>query len=297
MLSEGSFYNSPMAPDTPFNDFANIYLLHQKNRNIKSYPQMKAVLTHFIRALSDTPLNKIRRLDIQNYILNRQGLGIKPGTINYELSVLAASINYVSHLYEIEIPNPAQKQRLSFNNQRLRYLEPVEASSLLDAARPDLLLHHFITLALNTGCRKNELFQLEWVNVDLVRNFIVIQPETAKTKKRRILPLNQHAQKVLRELHERKPTPETRWVFYKADGSKTKPLDYRFRKAVKAAGIVDFRIHDLRHTFASWLVSEGVDLIKVRDLLGHASITMTERYAHLIPNRLEAAVSILDRLI
>lgn len=286
-----------MAPDTPFIDFANVYLQHQRNRNLKSYPQVNAVLKHFKAALSVTPLNQIRRLDVQNYILNRQQQGIKPGTINYELSVLAAAINCISQLYEIDLPNPAKKVRLSFNNQRLRYLEPSEATSLLSVARSDTHLHHFIVLALNTGCRKNELFQLQWKNVDLARRFIVIQPETAKTKKRRILPLNQHAQKALLELESQKPTPDTLWVFSRADGNKIKPLDHRFRKAIRSAGIVDFRIHDLRHTFASWLVSEGVDLIKVRDLLGHTSITMTERYAHLIPNRLEAAVSVLDRLI
>lgn len=285
-----------MAPDTPFSDFADVYLQHQKNRNIKSYPQINSVLKHFKAALSTTPLDQIRRLDLQNHILERQKKGIKSGTINYELSILASAINFISQLYEVDLPNPAKKLRFSFNNQRLRYLEPKEASCLLEVTRSDTLLHHFIILALNTGCRKNELFQLQWKNVDLVRKFIVIQPETAKSNKRRILPLNQHAQQALFELEKNKPTPDTAWVFYRADGGKTKPIDHRFRRAIRAAGIADFHIHDLRHTFASWLVSEGVDLIKVRDLLGHTSISMTERYAHLMPNRLEAAVSVLDRL-
>jgi len=163
------------------------------------------------------------------------------------------------------------------------YISPVSPS-----------LRDFITLALNTGCRKNELLHLEWRNVVLEHRFVIIQPETAKNRKRRILPLNQKATSAL-ENRQRQQNGE--WVFNNPDGTRLESLDYRFRKARQKAGIEDFRIHDLRHTFASWLVSEGVDLIKVRDLLGHSSITMTERYAHLIPNRLEAAVAVLDRLL
>jgi len=67
-----------------------------------------------------------------------------------------------------------------------------------------------------------------------------------------------------------------------------------FRSACAKAGLQDFRIHDLRHTCAAWLVSEGVPLSEVRDLLGHASITMTERYAHLAPDRVRSAVAKLE---
>ncbi len=68
-----------------------------------------------------------------------------------------------------------------------------------------------------------------------------------------------------------------------------------FRNACERAGISDFRIHDLRHTCTSWLVMAGVDLYMVRDLLGHASITQTERYAHLAPAKVAAAVALLNQ--
>jgi integrase len=67
-----------------------------------------------------------------------------------------------------------------------------------------------------------------------------------------------------------------------------------FATACREAGIEDFRIHDMRHTCAAWLVSAGAALAEVRDLLGHASITMTERYAHLAPENVRNAVSLLE---
>jgi integrase len=69
----------------------------------------------------------------------------------------------------------------------------------------------------------------------------------------------------------------------------------RFKPALKAAGISDFRWHDLRHTFASWLVQDGVPLDRVSKLLGHKSLTMTMRYAHLAPNQLHEDVALLTR--
>jgi len=69
-----------------------------------------------------------------------------------------------------------------------------------------------------------------------------------------------------------------------------------FQAACTRAKIKDFRVHDLRHTFASWLVQGGVPLLEVAKLLGHSTIEMTERYAHLAPENLKAAVGVLDRL-
>lgn len=155
--------------------------------------------------------------------------------------------------------------------------------------RPDLAA--FIRLALNTGCRKTELLLLRWSDVDIERRYILLRPENTKGNKRRILPLNTGA---IQALKQQKQQSKTEWVFARQNGDRVKTFNWLFRKAAQQAGIEDFRIHDLRHTFASWLVSEGVELVKVRDLLGHSSIKMTERYAHLMPDRLLGAVSVLD---
>jgi integrase len=83
-------------------------------------------------------------------------------------------------------------------------------------------------------------------------------------------------------------------VFCKKDGERLQALRVAFSTALEQAGIADFRIHDLRHTCASWLVSAGQSLHAVRELLGHSTVKMTERYAHLSPDNVRAAVEVLD---
>ena len=92
--------------------------------------------------------------------------------------------------------------------------------------------------------------------------------------------------------------PNSRWVFFhmvpalnSKVGDRVKNIRRSFKSACNRAGIENFRIHDLRHTFASWLVMEGVPLFEVSKLLRHASIQMTERYAHLAPDHLHDAVA------
>ncbi|EPC5685038.1 site-specific integrase, partial [Pseudomonas aeruginosa] len=91
-------------------------------------------------------------------------------------------------------------------------------------------------------------------------------------------------------------SPECPWVFARANGDRVISLSAGFKQACQAAKIADFTIHDLRHTCAAWLVSAGVPLADVRDLLGHSTVAMTERYAHLAPARVRDAVGVLDQV-
>jgi integrase len=84
------------------------------------------------------------------------------------------------------------------------------------------------------------------------------------------------------------------WVFHDAEGRRYNDVRHAFDRACEAAGMSDFHFHDLRHTFASWLVMKGVPLATVSTLLGHTSPMMTLRYAHLSPKHLTSAVRVLD---
>lgn len=272
-------------------DFLDRYAQEIRHSH-KSHYSIVSVLKSFGENAPAKPLAELTGPDVHRYIQARLKAGIRPATVNRELSVLSAAINHARHKWGVEMANPTQRQRLRAPAPRLRYLDRKEAARLhreAGALREDL--GDFVLLALNTGCRKTELLTLKWSDVNIDRRFLVLRPENTKANRRRAVPLNDRA---LLALRSRQHGNTSDWVFAKRNGERVKALDWLFRKAVRLAGLSDFRIHDLRHTFASWLVSEGVELVKVRDLLGHTSITMTERYAHLMPNRLLDAVQVLD---
>jgi integrase len=147
-----------------------------------------------------------------------------------------------------------------------------------------------VLLALNTGLRRGELFRLQWQDVQFKRRLLTVRGGGAKSGQTRHVPLNSEAAKVLERWKQENGGSRT-FVFMNARS--TEPLN-DVKKAwavlVKKAGLLAFRFHDLRHTFASKLVMAGVDLNTVRELLGHSDIAMTLRYAHLAPEHKAAAV-------
>jgi integrase len=182
---------------------------------------------------------------------------------------------------------------------RVRWIGREEAGRLIAAAeqaRRVPFLADFVTLALYTGCRKEELMGLEWERVDLQANLLHLGAAHTKAGKRRTVPLCKAARTaLLRRLEFRaKTTPDSPWVFARPDGERMSDIRDAFAKACRDAGIEDFRIHDLRHTCAAWLVSDGAPLAEIRDLLGHSTVLMTERYAHLAPENLRATVARFD---
>lgn len=143
-----------------------------------------------------------------------------------------------------------------------------------------------VLLAMNTGLRRGELLALQWPDIDLPARLITVRAESAKSGRVRHVPLNSEALDVLMRWQQQaalnvRPFPiadiKTAWVALLA-----------------AAKVSNFRFHDLRHHFASKLVMKAVDLNSVRELLGHADLKMTLRYAHLAPAHLASAVAKLQ---
>jgi len=279
-----------------FDEVVGIYLASKNHRSKQRDMFSLKNLGPFFNGRSVIDL---KRVDVRKYISGRQADGVRDTTIQRELRFFSAAINFVRLEHDrSDLPNPVQRLALNNGDARVRWINSEQAEQLVRSAslfarRPHLV--NFIQLALHTGCRKNELLRLEWARVDFERAFLMLEPMHTKNSKRRVVPLNDIALSVLRDQRSwvDQHVPGSNWVFATATGGRLTTLQKGFRAACQRASIDDFRVHDLRHTFASWLVMAGVSLYVVKDLLGHSSIIVTERYAHLAPHVGRAAVQLL----
>ncbi len=285
-------------PERSFDELMLIYIRATENEK-RSAERDKTSLANLYPFFTGRSLNSLTRKDINAYISQRKTDGVVNATINREVSLLSAAINYAINELEWDILNPAQGRKLKIPEARICWISRVEAAALIQASgnipRADHL-PDFIRLALHTGCRKNELLKLDWQRVDLKNALFYLEGEHTKAGKRRTVPLNSEAKQALlnRARFRASHCPDSPWVFCNKQGGRVNDLKNSFATACKRVGIQDFRIHDLRHTCAAWLVTSGVPLTEIRDLLGHSSVTMTEKYAHLAPENVRAAVQRLE---
>jgi integrase len=182
----------------------------------------------------------------------------------------------------------ARKARESANawRQARGYKTKPDYGAYTDYLRP------LVLLAINTGLRRGELFNLKWRDVDMDRQTLVVRGIGAKSGQTRYVPLNPEAVEVLKTWRD--CTNGTGHVFAGDDGRRLVDVKKAWAGLLKRSGIAGFRFHDIRHHFASQLVMRGVDLNTVRDLLGHANLNMTLRYAHLSPDHKAEAVNKLS---
>lgn len=155
-------------------------------------------------------------------------------------------------------------------------------------------LHPLVLVSLNTGVRRGELFRLRWADLGADFAELNLRGETTKSKEPRSIPANAETRAALADW-QAQTHRTTGLVFPGADGKPMTTLKTAWGALLRAAEIDAFRWHDLRHTFASWLVMRGVPLNTVRELLGHTSLEMTLRYAHLADTTKAAAVEALGR--
>lgn len=267
----------------------------------RSHVEDKYMAKRWRSYLIGRSIQSIKPADIHQYITDRKAGGIGPATVNRELAFMAACVNFCNRALGWTLPNPFKGHKLKEPEGRTRWVTREEADHLITMARQQTRapwLADLMTLALNTGMRRGELLGLEWGRVDLQARRIRLEARHTKAGKGRTVPLNDTARAALinqarfRAVH----CPASPWVFCDKAGNRLRTVKTSFITACRLSGIEDFHFHDLRHTCAAWLVSAGVPLPEVRDLLGHSTVQMTERYAHLSPENLRAAVSVLDRL-
>ena len=163
---------------------------------------------------------------------------------------------------------------------RVRFLSDDERERLLGACKTsyNLYLYPAVVLALSTGTRKMESLGLYWRDVDFQRQTITLHD--TKNGERRILPLTGHALKLIEKLYEARRM-DSDFVFPSRNGKKPFDLRRSWVAAMKKADISDFHWHDLRHSTASYLAMNGATLAEIAEVLGHKTLSMVKRYAHL----------------
>jgi integrase len=210
------------------------------------------------------------------------GSGQRSGaTVNRFLAVL-------SHLFSVAVrdwqwadQNPVKGvSRLKEPAGRVRYLSDAEREALLASSSdlsPTLLL--IVVLALSTGARRGEIMSLRWKDVDLSGGRAILQQ--TKNNERRVIPIAGYALELFKQ-HSKVRQFDSELVFPDPrDSSKSWSFEATWRKAREAANLEDFRFHDLRHSAASYLAMNGATTAEIAEVLGHKTLQMVKRYAHL----------------
>ncbi len=271
-------------------DVIDDYLKRVKGQ-LRSYRDYERYGETWKTVLGGKTLAQIVPGDVERYLAKRQGT-VKPATTNRELAFLKRVFNVAIADGKTE-RNPVCPVKLrKENNARVRFLTDEEEQRLREAIGE--AEWPMVEVAMHTGLRQAEQFQLRWEHVDFTTGIITI-PRSKHGETRRV-PMNDTVRELLRTRTSRL---KSEYVF--PCGTGDTPIDacnYMrrvFVPGLNTAAIENFHWHDLRHTFASRLVMKGVDLRTVQELMGHKTITMTLRYAHLSPAHQLDAVQKLNR--
>jgi integrase len=240
-------------------------------------------------------LEEVNSLRVLHFRRSLEKKALSPQTVQHCLALLRRILRkalrlelYAGRLPHFDMPK--------FDNRRQRFLSTDEARRLLSHLRAGSPLWHEISLfALQTGLRAGEIFQLTREQASLHSRHITIFD--SKNHMSRNVPLNATAYNILQRRLPERPSD----FFFTNNGRPIMEAGTVFRRIVNTsginAGVSDRRarvvFHTFRHTFASWLVQAGTPLMVVSTLLGHKTLTMTQRYAHLAPDQARAAVCAL----
>lgn len=284
--------------------FQMYYLPVAKNdKSWRSWQREESIYKIWMKKIiGDVPLQEIGVDHLEQIKTTMMKKKKAAASIRYALAVVRQTINYAIKMQGYSIDNPVQRvAKPKADNKRVRYLTEKEAGILLAALKvKSQRVHNITLLSLHCGLRFGEISSLTWADVDLKNGSIFLRD--TKGGRNRHVYMTDEVKKMFRAM----PRGENdALVFPGRNGKKIESISKSFDKAVARQGlnnnVKDRRqrvvFHTCRHTYASWLVQKGVDLYTVQKLLGHASITQTERYSHLAEGNLQAAAKMLGPVV
>lgn len=284
-VKEGRFVPPRGGARLTFRELAMEALAHKKPRLAPlSYATDVQRLTNLFPLIGSVPADCLTPARIAE-TLDHLKASMSGSTVNRYRSAMSSVYTFALNVGKMTTNPVSRVKRYRENPSRLNWLRPEQEKTLRAAIDTNRHEAEF-TLVLNTGMRRGENWGLVWRDVDLLHGNITVHGKTG----RRHIPVNAAANEALLLLQ--KISGEDEFVSPDRNAAKDTPLDWRhwFEDAVEKAEIDNFHFHDIRHTFASRLVMEGVDISTVRELMGHKNISTTQKYSHLADDHRRAAV-------
>lgn len=269
---------------TLYNLFENYSKINKKSYSRDVY-FIRVLKRHFSENLSA----ELKLSDFEAFKTKLLEDGKSIATVNKYLNILSKMYNLAIAEGLLE-KNPLNDvKKFNEKNYKIRYLTTAEETRLFSVVDKNFCyLKPILICALQTGMRKGEIFSLRWENINFDYGFIELL-ETKSGKARKI-PISETLNKVFQELPK-----ISDYVFINdTTGEPFVDIHKSFTTILEKAKIKNFRFHDLRHTVATRLVEKGIDLIVVKEILGHSKIETTMRYAHAVPQRKLDAIAVLN---
>ena len=222
-----------------------------------------------------------------------QDENLSTASIKQTYQLINRLYNWATEMDMYEGPNPCKKVKVKQpDNQVNTFLSTKEIKRMTEVCNnwPNQRTAQLFMFILHTGMRVQEATHLRWQDVDFKRQFVTIT-KNKDQKQARYLPISNEAVAILRKVE---PNAKGEYVFSTHTGDRMHYPTKTWKRIKAEADLPNYRIHDLRHTFASHLASQGVSLYHIQKLLGHTTPIMTQRYAHLTDESLKGAVQNFD---
>lgn len=284
-IREGRYFKTANSRKHTLGELVDRYIseeLPKKSKNINQKPQLiwwKAQLGDY--TLADITPDKIAECR-DKLLSGTSGHNYKfaPATVIRYMAALSHAFTIAISEWQWIDDSPMRKVRKpSLPRGRVRFLDDQERDRLIKTCQSSSneYLYLVVVLALSTGMRKAEIMHIKWQDVDLEQRRITVHD--TKNNERKVVPLSGLALELMRKHPKRIDTN----LLFPARTKVNQPIDLRtpWETALKKAEISDFRFHDLRHSAASYLAMNGASLAEIAEVLGHKTLQMVQRYAHL----------------
>ncbi len=272
--------------------FQTEFLSYSANKHAsKTQRAFLTAFREFTRIVGDKPIRFVNVRDVEQFLSVKKREASDATAKMYFVTLASAFQTAVRWKYlhsnpfrQVEKPKLSEKLPVHFSKDAFRTIQTVT---------DDSDLRELFQLAVSTGMRLGEILNLQWTDIDFVRKIIRVcnkEGFTTKSGKGRNIPMSDQ---LAETMQNRKDRASSELLFHR-NGKKLMEefVSKRFKYFVRKGGLDDkLHFHSLRHTFASWLVQDGVSIYEVQKLLGHSNIAVTQMYSHLQPEGLHATVN------